>query len=53
MAGSLSSLDNNREIIHKIKCKYKHDDKNSELCRIKYKDYECFLEHTQFKDDLI
>ena len=45
MASSLSNLVNNlSEGIHKIKCKYGHDD-------IKYCD--CFLEYTNFKDDLI
>ena len=33
-----------------IKCKYKHDDKKSETCRIKYKHCDCFLE---YKDGLI
>ena len=25
--------------IHKIKCKYGHDDKKCEICGVKYKDY--------------
>ena len=33
--------------------KFKHDDKKCETCRIKYKYYDCFLEYTNFKDDLI
>ena len=36
-----------------IKCKYGHDDKKCETCRIKYKYCNCFLEYTNFKDDLI
>ena len=53
MASSLSKLVNNlSEGIHEIKCKYKHDDKKDETCRIKYKDFHCFLESTNFKDNL-
>ena len=38
MASSLSNLANNiSEGIHNIKCKYEHDDKKREICRIKYK----------------
>ena len=51
MASSLSNLVNNHsEGIHKIKCKFRHNDKKCETCRIKYKYYDCFLE---FKDGLI
>ena len=47
MANSLSNLVNNLfEGIHRIKCK-------CETCGIKYKYCECFLEHKNFKDDLI
>ena len=54
MANSLSNLVNNlAEGIHKIKCKYRHDCKTCEICQIKYKDCKCFLEYTNFKDDLI
>ena len=54
MANSLSNIViNNAEGIHKIKCKYDHDDKNCETCEIKYKDCLSFLEHTHFKYDLI
>ena len=53
-ASSLSNLVNNlSEGIHRIKYKYVHDDKKCETCRIKYKYCDCFLEHTNFKDDLI
>ena len=53
MASSLSNLVNNlTEGIHKIKCKYGHDDKKCESCGIKYKNCECFLEYTNFKDNL-
>ena len=45
MASLLSSLvNNNAKRIHKIKCKYEHNDQKCETCRIKY---------TNFKDDLI
>ena len=47
----LSNLLNNPPAgIQKIKWKY---DKKSETCRIKYKFCDCFLENTNFKDDLI
>ena len=37
MASSLSNHVNNiSKGIHKIKCKFKHDDKKCETCRIKY-----------------
>ena len=37
MAISLTNLVNNlSEGIHRIKCKYGHDDKKYETCRIKY-----------------
>ena len=36
MASSLSDLANNfAEGIHKIKCKYEHDDKKCETCGVK------------------
>ena len=51
MANSLSNLVNNlSEGSHKIECKCGHDDKKCEPRRIKY---YCFLEYTNFKDDLI
>ena len=54
MASSLSNLASNlSERIHKIKCKYRHDNKECETCGIKYKNCKCFLEYTYFKDDLI
>ena len=54
MASSLSNLVNNlSERIHKIKCKYGHDDKECETYRFKYKHCGCFLEYANFKDDLI
>ena len=54
MVSSLSNLANNlAEEIHKIKCKYRQDDQKCESCRIKYKYFDCFLEYTNFKDDLI
>ena len=39
--------------IHRIKCKYIHDNKKCETCGIKYKYCDCFLEYTNFEDDLI
>ena len=54
MASSSSNLVNNlSEGIHRIKCKYGHDDKRCETCRIIYKYCDCFLEDINFKDDLI
>ena len=50
MVSTLSSLS---EGIHKIKCKYGLHDQKCETCRIKYKYCDCFLEYTNFKDDLI
>ena len=43
MATSLSNLVKTlAEIIHEIKCKNEHDDKQCETCGIKYKDCESF-----------
>ena len=54
MASSLSNLGNNLcERIHKTKCKYGHDDKKCETCGITYEACDCFLEYTNFKNDLI
>ena len=54
MASSfLNLVDNLSEGIHRIKCKFEHNDKKCETCRIKYKCCNCFLEYTNFKDDLI
>ena len=48
-----TSLANNlSEGIHKIKCKYKHNNKKCESCKIKYKYRDCYLEYTNLKDDL-
>ena len=53
MASSLSNLvDNLSEGIHKIKCKYGHNDKKCETCGIIYKICSCFLEYTNLTDDL-
>ena len=49
MASSLSNLVNNlAEGIRKTKCKYGHNDKICETCGVKYKNYDCFLEYTNF-----
>ena len=54
MASALSNLVNNlSERIHRIKCKFGHDDKKCETCGIKYKDCDCFLEYMNYKDGLI
>ena len=54
MANSLLNLVNNlSKGIHKIKCKYRHDDKKYETCEIAYKICLCFFENTNFKDGLI
>ena len=41
------------EGLHTIKCKLGHDDNKCEICRIKYKYCNCFLEYTNFKDDIM
>ena len=54
MASSLSSLPNDlTEGIHEIKSKYKHNDQKYKTFGIKYKDWDCFLEYTNIKGDLI
>ena len=54
MSSSLSSLVNNLfEGIHRIKCRYRYVDKKCETCGIKNKYCNCFLEYTNFEDDLI
>ena len=54
MASSFSNLVNNlSEEIHKIKCKYGHDNKKCEPCGIKYKYCDYFNQHVNFKHDLI
>ena len=54
MVSSLSNLANKLPVgIHKIKCKNGHDNKKCKTCGIKCKNYECCLENTNVKDDLI
>ena len=54
MSSSLSNFVNNHsEGNHRIKCKLEQDDKKCEKCGIKYKYCNCFLEYTNFKDNLI
>ena len=54
MTSSLSNLYNNlSEEIHRTKCKYRDYDKKCETFRIKYNYCNCYLECTNFKDDLI
>ena len=37
----------------RIKFKFRHDERKFETCRTKYSYCDCFLEYTNFKDDLI
>ena len=54
LATSLSILVVNLvERVHKIKCKYEHDDIKCETCRIKYKDCKYCLESTNYKVGLM
>ena len=54
MAISLPNLGNNfSNGIHRIKYKFEHHDKKCETCGIKYKYCDCFLEYTNFQDNLI
>ena len=54
MASLLSNLVNNlSQGIHRIKCKYGHDDKRCKTCIITYEECDCFLEYANFKDDII
>ena len=50
---SLSNLNNLAGAIHNVKCKYWHNDEICETYGIKYKNCECFLQYTNFKDNLI
>ena len=53
MASLLSKLVNNHsEGVNRVKCKFGGDGKKGETCGIKYKYCECFLEYSNFKDDL-
>ena len=52
MTRSLLNLVHNlSEGIHKIKCKYRHNNKKCETCGTKYKYF--FGEYTNLKDELI
>ena len=54
MGSSLSNLVHNlSDGIYRINSKLGQDDKKCETCGIKYKYCDCFLEYTNFKDDLI
>ena len=54
MASSLSNLANDlSKGIQRIKGKLGNDDEKCKTCCIKYKNCNCFLECTNFKDDLI
>ena len=49
----LNRINNLSEGIHNIKCKFQQNDKKCEICVIKCKHCDCYLEYTNFKDDLI
>ena len=53
IASSLSLVKNLSEEVHRIKCKYRHDDKKCETCEIKYNNCDCFHQDTNFKDYLM
>ena len=54
MANSLSNLVNNFSgRIYEIKCKYGLDEKKYEASGTTFEVCDCFLEYTDFKDDLI
>ena len=54
MANSLSIFVKNiSKGIHKIKCKYRYNDTKWEICGIAYEVCDCFLEYTNFKDNLL
>ena len=54
MESSLLNFVNNlSEGLHRIKRKLGHGDKKCEIRGIKHKYRDCFLEYTNFKDDLI
>ena len=47
------SNNNLSEGIHRIKYKYRRDDKKCRACGIKNKHCDCFLDYTNFKEDLM
>ena len=52
MASSLLNLVNNfSEGVHRIKCKYEHNDKKFGTFGIKYEYCDCFLEYINFEED--
>ena len=54
IASSLSNLVSTfSQGIHRIKCKFAHDDMKCETCGNKYKYCDSFLKYANFKDDLI
>ena len=54
MASSLSNIvKKSSKGIHKIKCKYRHNDKNCKTCGFAYEVGDCFLDYKDFKDNLI
>ena len=54
MASALLGLIHNlSEEIQKFEYKFGHNDKKCETSSTKYKNYDCFLEYTNFKDKFI
>ena len=54
VGSSLSNLVKNVSgKISRTKCKHRYDDKKYKTCEIKCKNWDCFLEYINFKDDLI
>ena len=54
MGSSLSNIIHNlSEAVYKTECKQGNIDKEYEICRMKKKDCECFLEYSKFKDKFI
>ena len=49
----LNPVNNLSKGVYKVNCKNRHDGKNSNICWIKYKYCNYFLEYTFFKDGLI
>ena len=52
MASSSNLVNNLVEGIHKIKSRYEHIDEKCETCEVNYKDCDCFLKYTNFKDEV-
>ena len=53
IVSSLSLVKNLSQEIHRIKCKYRHNNKKCETCEIKHNNCDCFHQNINFKDNLI